>query len=263
MPDRSDALVLVEKTGRGTTLLSLNRPEKRNALNSPLIDALCGAIAEVEADLLQRVVIIRGEGPAFCSGLDLREAADPESAERLAQGVERMLRTIRGSTVVSIACVHGTAAAGGAGLASVCDLVVAANDARIGYPEVHRGLVPALVTTFLIRQVGERRARELVLLGELIDAPQALAIGFVNRVVPRAECLEHALAMAGKILQGAPGAVVRTKQALQELAGINNLDESLVRAREYHLTARSSAEAREGLAAFLEKRSPQWEQKRG
>ena len=262
MPDRSDALVLVEKVRRGITVLSLNRPEKRNALSSDLIDALCRAVAEVETDLRQRVVILRGEGPAFCSGLDLHEAAEPESAERMAQGVERLLRAIQGSTLVSIACVHGTAAAGGAGLVSACDLAVAADDARIGYPEVHRGLVPALVMTFLIRQVGERRARELVLLGEMIDASQALAIGFVNRVVPRAECLEHAIAMAEEILQGAPGAVVRTKRALQELAGIS-LEENLVRAREYHLAARSSAEAREGLAAFLEKRPPQWEQKRG
>jgi methylglutaconyl-CoA hydratase len=116
--------------------------------------------------------------------------------------------------------------------------------------------------TSLIRQVGDRRARELVLLGEMIDASRALAMGFVNRIVPRAECLESAIAMAEKVLQGAPGAVVRTKRALQELAGLR-LDETLVRAREYHLTARSSAEAREGLAAFLEKRPPQWEQKRG
>ncbi len=262
MPDRSDALVLVEKVRRGITLLSLNRPEKRNALNSELLDALCRTLAEVEADLVQRVVILRGEGPSFCSGLDLHEAAEPESAERMAQGVERLLRTVRDSTLVSIACVHGTAAAGGAGLVSACDLVVAADDSRIGYPEVHRGLVPALVMTSLLRQVGDRRARELVLLGATIDASQALAMGLVNRVVPRAECLDHAIAMAGKVLEGAPGAVVRTKRALQELTGIN-LDEALVRAREIHLAARSSTEAREGLTAFLEKRLPQWEQKRG
>jgi methylglutaconyl-CoA hydratase len=176
--------------------------------------------------------------------------------------VERLLRTIRGSTLVSIAAVHGTAAAGGAGLVSACDFAVAADDARIGYPEVHRGLVPALVLTFLVRQVGDRRAREMVLLGEMIDASQALAMGLVNRVVPRTEYLESAILLAERVLRGAPGAVVHTKRALEELSGIN-LEEELSRAHKYHLAARSSAEAREGLAAFLEKRPPQWDQKRG
>jgi len=262
MPDRSGELVLVEEARRGVTILALNRPEKRNALSVRLIDALCRAITEIEADHLQRVVILKGEGPAFCSGLDLTEAAEPASAEHMARGVERLLRAVRGSSLVSIASVHGTSAAGGAGLVSACDFAVAADDARIGYPEVHRGLVPALVMTFLIRQVGERSARELVLLGEMISASQALAMGLVNRVVPRAECLDYALTLADRVLQGAPGAVVRTKRALEELAGFN-LDADLVRAREHHLAARSSLEAQEGLAAFLEKRPPHWEQKRG
>jgi len=260
--DRKEALVLVEKVRRGITVVSLNRPDKRNALNSGLIDALCRTVTELEADHLQRVVVLKGEGPAFCAGLDLHEAAEPSSTGRTARGVERLLRTIRGSTLVSVAAVHGTAAAGGAGLVSACDFAVAADDARIGYPEVHRGLVPALVMTFLLRQVGDRKAREMVLLGEMIEASQALALGLVNRVVPRAEYLETAILLAERILQGAPGAIVHTKRALAELAGIN-LDEDLARAQKYHLAARSSAEAREGVAAFLEKRPPRWDQKRG
>jgi methylglutaconyl-CoA hydratase len=262
MPDRKEAPVLVEKVRRGITVVSLNRPDKRNALNSGLIDALCRTITELEADQFQRVVVLKGEGTAFCAGLDLQEAADPSSVERMARGVERLLRTIRGSTLVSVAAVHGTAAAGGAGLVSACDFAVAADDARLGYPEVHRGLVPALVMTFLIRQVGDRKAREMVLMGDMIDASQALAMGLINRVVPRAECLESAILLAERILRGAPGAVVHTKRALEELSGIN-LDEDFSRAHKYHLAARSSAEAREGLAAFLEKRPARWDQKRG
>ncbi len=261
MPDRPDKLVLVEGVRDGITVVSLNRPGKRNALSSELVEALCRTVAEIETDRSQRVLILKGEGPVFCSGMDLHEAAEPGSTERLSLGVEHLLRAIRGSSLISIASVHGAALAGGAGLMSACDFVVAAEDAKIGYPEVHRGLVPALVMTFLVRQVGDRNARELVLLGEMIGAAQALAVGLVNCVVPSAECMESALALADKILRGAPMAVARTKQALEALAG-SDLDEDLARARSHHLVARSSAEAREGLAAFLEKRPPRWEQKR-
>jgi len=155
--------------------------------------------------------------------------------------------------------VQGAAIAGGAGLMSACDLAVATRDAKFGYPEVRRGLVPALIMTFLRRQLPERDAREILLLGKLFDAPHAHAIGLINRVVPDEAALETEVrVMVSSLLQGAPGALAETKKLLAELWPVPVTDD-LERARASHLAARNSAEAREGVAAFNEKRAPRWE----
>ena len=140
---------------------------------------------------------------------------------------------------------------------SACDFVVAAQGTKIGYPEVRRGLVAGLVMSFLRRQVGERNMRELLLASELIDAERAREIGLVNRVVTKDALIGEAMKFAQSALQGAPGALARTKRLIEELWG-RSVKEDVDLALKYHIQARESAEAREGIAAFNEKRKPNW-----
>src|SRR5204862_3817220 len=157
------------------------------------------------------VLTLRGAGAALCTGLDLKEAADSTKAHATAEMVANTLVVISQTRLVTIAIVHGAAVAGGAGIMSACDFVVAAERTKIGYPEVRRGLVPGLVMTFLRRQLRERDLRELVLASELIEAERAREIGLVNRVVAATELENEARTVASSILQGAPGALTNSK----------------------------------------------------
>ena len=254
--DPSASLVLVTTAGPVTTV-SLNRPAKRNALCVDLLGQLVAAVTAAEQDLTQRILILRGEGPAFCAGLDLAEAADPERAHRSGELIAQTLRTLSATRLVTIAAVHGAAIAGGAGLMTACDFAVAAHGTQIGYPETRRGLVAALVMTFLRRQLRERDARELLLTGELIDATRALAIGLVNREVPAGELMIAVQGYADLVLRGGPEGVANTKRLFAEMWP-RAVEADLDRAQAFHLEARQSAEAAEGIAAYREKRPPSW-----
>ncbi|MFL6526978.1 MAG: enoyl-CoA hydratase/isomerase family protein [Chthoniobacterales bacterium] len=251
------ATVIVENRDRRTTILTLNRPERRNALTIDLMSELVAAIEIAAAESERRVLVLRGAGAAFCTGLDLNEVSEPQKAHASAELVAKMLLTVSQTRLVTIAVVHGAAVAGGAGLMSACDFVVAAEKTKIGYPEVRRGLVAGLVMTFLRRQLRERDARELLLAGELFDAQRAKEIGLVNQVVPR----DHLDAEADKIIasvsQGAPQALANTKRLLEELWS-TTVPQDIERALQHHMQARGSDEAKEGVAAFLEKRAPRW-----
>src|SRR6476646_9370520 len=166
-------VVLVEKESPQISVVTLNRPERRNALTLELLTELCVAINVASEQREQRVLILRGAGAAFCTGLDLREAADTTKAHATAEMVANTLVAISQTRLVTVAAVHGAAVAGGAGIMSACDFVVAAEGTKIGYPETRRGLVAGLVLTFLRRQLRERDIRELLLGGELIDAKRA------------------------------------------------------------------------------------------
>ncbi|MDX9974211.1 MAG: enoyl-CoA hydratase/isomerase family protein, partial [FCB group bacterium] len=251
------ALVLTADRDPGVRLLTLNRPERRNALSMALLAELADAIEAADRDPAVRCIVLRGAGPVFCAGLDLREAVESNTAHASAGHVARALTVLHNSPKITIAAVHGAALAGGAGLMTCCDFVVAAEGTLIGYPEVRRGLVAALVLSFLLHRIREADARELVLLGEGIDATKALAIGLVNRVVPPDEIVNEALALAGHIALGAPQALAHTKELLNALRP-RPVSEDLDLAREVHAAARASGEAQEGIAAFLEKRQPRW-----
>src|SRR2546427_4862936 len=236
----SSSLISTQQPEDGITIVTLNRPAKRNALNCALMEDCSSAFESLAQDQTQRVIILRGEGPVFCAGLDLEEAFLPNNAERTARLVARVLRAIYQVPQVTIAAVQGAAIAGGAGLMSACDLVLAAQDARIGYPEVRRGLVAALVMSLLHRQVRERDARELLLLGELISSERARQIGLVNRIVPAEHLMEEAMSLARTALQGGPQSIAQTKKVLDELwpSSFNHeLDETLL----HHLSARNSS----------------------
>jgi methylglutaconyl-CoA hydratase len=253
-------VVLIEKQSPQITVVTLNRPERRNSLTIELLNELIAAVKVASDQPQERVLILRGAGAAFCTGLDLKAAADQSKAHATAEMVAKTLVTLAETRLVTIAAVHGAAVAGGAGIMSACDYVVAAEKTKIGYPEVRRGLVAGLVMTFLRRQVRERNLRELVLGGELIDAERALEIGLVNRVVSRDEVMNEAQKFAESVLQGAPNALANTKRLIEELWS-TSVKEDVDLALKHHMQARESAEAREGITAFNEKRKPSWTEK--
>ena len=250
-------VILVEKQSPQITVITLNRPERRNALTLELLTELCAAINVASQQPEQRVLILRGAGAAFCTGLDLKEAADQTKAHATGEMVATTLITISQTRLITIAAVHGAAVAGGAGIMSACDLVVAADGTKIGYPEVRRGLVAGLVMTFLRRQVGEHNMRELLYTAELINAARAKELGLVNRVAASEEVMNEAQKFAASVLQGAPGALAQTKRLVEDLWW-HSVKEDVDIALKYHMEARKSDEAREGIAAFNEKRKPNW-----
>jgi len=251
------AVVLAEKQTPQITLVTLNRPERRNSLTIELLNELVAAVTAAASDTRQRVLILRGAGAAFCTGLDLKAAAAQTKVHATAEMVAKTLIAIAETRLVTIAAVHGAAVAGGAGIMAACDFVVAAEKTKIGFPEVRRGLVAGLVMTFLRRQVGERNLRELVLGGELIDAARAKEIGLVNRVVAPDELMNEAQRFADSVLEGAPNAIAQTKRLIEELWS-SSVKEDVDLALKHHMQARESDEAREGIAAFNEKRKPNW-----
>ncbi|HSM06021.1 MAG TPA: enoyl-CoA hydratase-related protein [Longimicrobiales bacterium] len=248
--------VLTVAVADGIATLTLNRPDKRNALNGELVDALHHAVAELAADESVRVLAIRGAGTDFCAGADLAELekiAGMGSDESLADA-QRMgdlfvaLRTLDRPVV---AVVQGRALAGGAGLATACDLVLARDDARFGYPEVHLGFVPAMVMAILRRKVGEGRAFELVARGRRIDAAEARELGLVNRVLP-AEGFEESVATYLRELTEPPAsALALTKRLLYGLDGMS-FEEGIARGAEMNAVARLTRACREGVRRFLE-----------
>src|SRR6184192_2313997 len=250
-------VVLIEKQSPQITVVTLNRPERRNSLTIELLNELISAVKVASDQPNERVLILRGAGAAFSTGLDLKEAADQTKAHATAEMVAKTLITLAETRLVTIAAVHGAAVAGGAGIMSACDFVIAADKTRIGYPEVRRGLVAGLVMTFLRRQVGERNMRELLLGSELISAERAKEIGLVNRVVAGDDVMSEAQKFAESVLQGAPGALAQTKRLIDELWW-RSVKEDVDLALKYHLQARDSDEASEGIAAFNEKRKAKW-----
>ena len=252
-------LVLVNREQPAITQLTLNRPDKRNALNVDIMQELCDKIEETQSDTTQRVIILQGAGPVFCAGMDLLEACDPDKEENSARMVAKTLLTLYQCPLITMAAVHGAALAGGAGLMAICDFVIAAAGTRCGFPEVKRGLVPAQIAAFLFRQMRWRELRELLLCGDVFDADKAQACGLVNRIVPPGELMHAAVKWAHEILKGAPGAVKDTKYLLNQLERIS-VQECLDIAMPFHHKARVSEEAHEGIRAFLEKRNPVWDQ---
>jgi methylglutaconyl-CoA hydratase len=193
----------------------------------------------------------------FSAGLDLHEAADSSLVKRSAAAVARALEWLRTTPLVVIAAVQGGAFAGGAGVMAACDIVIAADDAMIGFPEARRGLLPALICDVLRHKVREGELRELFLTGESIDAVRAQHVGLVQRVVPAKRLLDEAYNVAKSVMAGGPETIRQTKELLNAAFHVAS-DAAGKKLIDAHLAARNSSEAREGLAAFAEKRSPNW-----
>lgn len=249
--------IKLERKENGTAFLSLNRPEKRNALSVSLLEELCLLTEELSREAEMRVLILKGEGPIFCAGLDLQEVADPSFAERSAFLMSRILTDLHEAHYLTIAAVHGAAIAGGAGIMSVCDFTIAAEGTLIGFPEVHKGLIPALVSAVLTQRLLNRDLKELLLLGEFIEAYRAKEMGLIYRIVPIGELIEAALKLANQLLKGAPHALLYTKRLLEEMQGLSFAD-AIQNGLVVHQQMRQAEEAQEGVQAFLEKRDPVW-----
>jgi methylglutaconyl-CoA hydratase len=242
-------------------VLTMNRPDRRNALSRGLITALGDAFARARDDRAARCVILTGAGPSFCAGMDLAELQESLVSPQTAPVWEDALRLARVYDLIytlprpTVAAVNGAAVAGGAGLVSVCDLAVAVPAAKLGYPEVRRGLVAAMVMPHLMRHVGERTARYLLLTGELIDAAEACRVGLVNAVVPAEGLLEKALAWARALAEGGPEALARTKELLHRFS---HQAVSLEEAARASAAPRLGEECRQGLVAFFAKQPVPW-----
>jgi methylglutaconyl-CoA hydratase len=237
--------------------LTLDRPEKRNALNVALLEALSDALARTASDPAVHVVAIRGAGPDFCAGADLEELARTSrlsEAENLADArrMGALFAALRSHPRPVVAVVTGRALAGGAGLATACDLVLAHERAELGYPEVHLGFVPALVMTILRRKLPEAVAFELVAKGDRIGAREAERIGLA-RVIP-ADGFDSAVARyLAELASRPPSAVALTKALLYELGELD-FEQGLERAAQVNVEARMSEACREGVRRFLERK---------
>ncbi len=253
----SEPLVIQEFESDAIAVVSLNRPEKRNAMNMEVFRELCRLIEATENRPGARVMILKGMGPVFCSGLDLNEAADSELVQQSAKLLAATLGRVWDSTLVTIAAVHGAAIAGGAGLAAACDFVLCEEGTRWAFPEVRRGLVPALIGAVLVKQTSRRLLLDWLLTGRGVDAEELERAGIINRIVPPGEVMSAALEVARFVLAGAPGVQRSTKRLLDELSG-QPLGRLIDQALADHLASRSSGEAREGVRAYFEKREPDW-----
>src|SRR5687767_418983 len=249
-------------SGGAVTTVTLNRPEVRNAFNEDLIRDLSEWAATVPADGAIRVVVLRGAGASFCAGADLQwmsRMAAYSREENLADArlAASMFLALDSLPVPVIGRIHGAALGGGAGLAAVCDVVVAADDAIFGFTEVRLGILPAVIAPFVTAKIGVSAARALFLTGGRFPAPQAHRLGLVHEVVPAAELDAVTNVVVGDLLLGAPSAQRRIKALLRDIAGRASAD---VRALTSAALAdqRVSADGQDGLAAFLEKRRARW-----
>ena len=249
------------QTSGDIATITLSRPEKRNAISTEMMNDLMGALGEIETGSA-RVVILTGEGKAFSSGMDLaalKVLATQSPAENIedARRFARLLRRIWSFPKPTIAAVNGAAIAGGCGIATLCDFTLAAPEATFGYPEVRIGFLPANVAIFLMRQIAEKHARDLLLTGRIIDAAEAQRMGLVNQIVLGAELMAAAQTLAAALLASSPTSLLKTKKLLCDMAA-PEVDRELELAIAESAQIRTTADFREGLASFLEKRPPKW-----
>jgi len=252
--------IKVESDG-ALALVTLNRPEKRNAISAAMIGDVLAALKGVESGS-ERVVIITGAGKAFCAGMDLealKSLATQSSEQNLADArrTAGFFRRLWSFPKPLIAAVNGPALAGGCGIATLCDFTLAVPEAKFGYTEVRVGFIPALVSMFLERQVGEKVARDLFLTGRLVDAAEAKTMGLVTRIVPAEQLLTAARELAETLFANSPGGILATKRLLVR-ASEEEIDRRIELAVAESVAIRSTPDFREGLAAFLEKREPHW-----
>jgi methylglutaconyl-CoA hydratase len=241
----------------GVLTLTLDRPDKRNALGSALVDALHAGLERADLDADARVVVIRGAGKDFCAGADLAEllaSADRSAADNETEALKlgAVFERIRSLPKPVVAVVQGRALAGGAGLATACDIVLAGAGSQLGYPEVQRGFVPAMVMAILRRLAGEKVALDLVLTGRLLSAEEARSAGLVTRVVADADLDAEADRLAGELATRSPSALAFTKRLFYQLDGLPFHDGIALGARTNAL-ARQTPDFRTAIARFLER----------
>jgi methylglutaconyl-CoA hydratase len=241
--------------------LTLNRPDKRNAINSRMISEMQSALDVIETSH-SRVAILTGAGKSFCAGMDLEmlsNIAKQSSAENMddSRRMAKMFRRIWSFSKPLIAAVNGAALAGGCGIATLCDFTIAVPEAKFGYTEVKIGFLPAIVSVFLTRQIGDKHARDLLLTGRLVDATEAKSLGLITEILPPERLLDRAQELADVLIAASPVSLTRAKRLLTS-ASAASVDADLERAILENARIRCTADFKEGLASFLEKRKPIW-----
>lgn len=244
-------------------VITLNRPEKRNALNPDMVKELKRAFVSFFEDDEVKVIKLRGEGEAFCAGADLaviRQLKEASYEENLADSQELagLFSVIHHGAKPVVAAVHGHAIAGGCGLATICDIVLASDAAKLGYTETRIGFVPAIVAQFLLRKVGETHARRLLLAGSLISASEAARIGLVTECVPVDDFNERVDALLQTLLHKTSGeALQRTKTLLNQVSELS-FEQALIHAAQTNAAARGTQDCQRGIQAFLDKQKISW-----
>jgi methylglutaconyl-CoA hydratase len=252
---------LLLEFGKERATLTLNRPDKRNAINPQMISELLTAFDEIEKKKV-RVLIMTGAGSAFCAGMDLEMLSaiaqqSPQENQDDSRRIAKLFRRIWSFPRPIIAAVNGHALAGGCGIATLCDFTLAVPEANFGYTEVRIGFLPAIVSVFLTRQIGDKRARDLLLTGRKIDAKEAQQLGLVTEIVEPEKLMARATELTDYLVEVSPGSLSRAKRLLvtAEAAGI---DADLERAVLENARIRCTPDFKEGIASFLEKRKPVW-----
>jgi len=246
---------------QGIATITLNRPDKRNAISYELIDDLLAALGQA-AGANAQIGILTGAGNAFCSGMDLDNlkgltGRTNEQNLKDSETMASLFRTLYDFPKPMIAAVNGPAIAGGTGLATLCDFTLAVPEAKFGYTEVRIGFVPAIVSSFLIANIGEKRARDLLLTGRIFGAEEAHRLGLVNEIVAPELLMSRAQEIAQQLLQNSPASLAATKRLVSSYTR-EQLDRQLKQAVESNAAIRQTADFKEGITSFLEKRKPKW-----
>ena len=252
--------LLLDISGNLATI-TLNRPDKRNAISAAMISELQSALDEIEKSHA-RVGILTGSGKAFCAGMDLEMLSaiahqSPSENQEDSRRMAKMFRRIWSFPKPLIAAVNGAALAGGCGIATLCDFTLAVPDSKFGYTEVKIGFLPAIVSVFLSRQIGEKRTRDLLLTGRIFEATEARDLGLVNEIVGPEELLDRARELADVLIAASPSSLTRAKRLLTSAAAAG-VDADLERAILENARIRCTPDFKEGVASFLEKRKPVW-----
>ncbi|BBU60944.1 methylglutaconyl-CoA hydratase [Methylosinus sp. C49] len=261
------SLIRSSLDSRGVATLTLARAERRNALDQAMVVELIAALERAANDPQTRILLLAGDGPAFCAGGDIewmkRVAADtPRANEEDALLLARAMRALDTLPKPTLARVHGAAYGGGVGLVACCDIAVASDIASFCLSEARIGLTPSVIGPYVQRAIGARQARRYFLTAEAISATQARALGLVHEIAPAAELDARLAHIVDALLAGAPGAQAEAKASMALFAE-RPIDEALMHETAQRIAARrASAEGKEGLAAFLEKRSPCWRRDR-
>lgn len=254
--------LITERAG-SVVFLTLDRPDVRNAMNLSMVTEIRDFFEAIHDDRAIRVVVIRGAQENFCSGADIKEMRDPahqtyEARYAYSVALDEMLLAVQNAPQVVICAIEGAAMGGGFGLICVSDIAIATDDAKMALPEVRLGIAPAVISPYVVERIGLNRTRQLALSGRMIRGAMALDIGLVHEVAPSNELEAVVDSYVNDVLKGAPSALAATKQLLFAVAKAETLEET----RDYRIgllnNLRTSDEGREGMAAFAEKRKPQW-----
>jgi methylglutaconyl-CoA hydratase len=255
----------IDRDNRGIVTLTLDRPEAKNALSASLVARITESLTSLAGDATVRAVVLTGAGGVFCAGADIGEMraageTAPEQNEADSRRFARMLECIERQPQPTVAIVNGSAYGGAIGIVAACDITLAVTDARFALSEVRLGLVPAMISPYVIRAIGTREARRWFLTGEAMDATTALRIGLVHETASPGDLVAAADRLKGALLAGAPGAQAEIKRLVRHATGRSDAgdDAMLADTARWIARVRAGAEAREGLTAFLERRKPGW-----